>query len=104
MDENEIDTSALAPHPVYFSDGGKPASTSFELNGKKYRVDWDGHRMDMTEYSKRFFVWHDHPVDEKVSFIKFQYNPGCWGCLVVFSSTCFVWVLVFIALKRLFFS
>ena len=47
--DNEFENQTLAPHPVYFSVDGRPASTSFELHGKKYRVDWDGHKISMTK-------------------------------------------------------
>lgn len=99
--DNNADNSYLAPHPVYFSVDGRPASTSFEIKGKKYRIDWDGHKLSMTEYSKKFFVWHNHAVVDDFSIKGFEYNPGCWGCLAVFSSTCFVWVLVFVLFKKI---
>jgi len=90
-------TNTLAPHPVYFSVDGRPASTSFEFNSKKYRVDWDGHSLKMTEYSKKFMVWHSHPVEDFNLEIE---NAGCGGCLILLSSIIFTYGLLFFAIRK----
>ena len=95
--DNEFENQTLAPHPVYFSVDGRPASTSFELHGKKYRVDWDGHKISMTEYTKKFCVWHDHPVS---NFDLNQFSFGCSGCLIILVSILVSYGFLFFFLKR----
>lgn len=97
MEEMNYPEDTLAPHPVYFSVDGRPSSTAFEMKGKKYRVDWDGHNMRMTEYSKRFFVWHDHPAP---NFDATQFSFGCSGCLIILFSMIVSYGFLFFFIRK----
>lgn len=98
--EDAASRSALAPHPITFSIDGGPASTAFKLDGKKYRVDWDGHQLRMTEYSRKFGVWHTHAVEPDFDFDDYNFNSGCSGCLILLFAIVLFWGSVVYAINK----